>query len=345
MLEWGDSFQSSLLASLLFFGIAFLLLFYYSIIKPKRTSRFLLKSPEFLNYLKSKSNFNFFKLLYYTHYVLFFIGMILLLVALARPQKRNEMTNQSSEGINIMLVLDISDSMLIEDMEPENRLESAKLRIKEFIEKRISDRIGLVVFSGQSYTRIPLTLDYDLLLESVEMVKTSERIRKGTAIGVALANAVTRLQKSQGESNVIVLLTDGENNIGSIDPVTAMSIAKDYGIKIYTVGIGKDGLAQLPVFRKFPNGMVQKFYRPMHSTVNEELLTRMADETGGKFYRAEDSQNLNDVFSEIDQLEKTEVEVQKITSIAELFPAWNFWGLALIFISQLMYLAFFWRMY
>ncbi len=274
---------------------------------------------------------------------LFLIGLLLIVIAIARPQTKNELTKQSSEGIHIMMVLDISDSMLIEDMKPVNRLESAKLRIKEFIERRANDYIGLVVFSGQSYTRVPLTLDYKLLLESVALIETSERLRKGTAIGMALANGVTRLDKVKANSKVLILMTDGESNVGAIDPVTAFEIAKQKNIKIYTVGIGKDGLAQLPIYRKFPNGMVQKFYRPMHSKVNEPLLRKMAEETGGAYFRANQSQKLSQVFSEIDRLEKVEVEVKKITQVKEHFQDYAYLGLLLILISQFFNLTLFWR--
>ena len=194
--------------------------------------------------------------------ILFSLGILFLLIALARPQSKYDEIIEKSEGIHIVMVLDISDSMLIEDMKPVNRLEAAKKRIREFVYKRTNDYIGLVVFSGQSYTRIPLTLDYELLLESLSFVKTSERLKKGTAIGMALANAIKRLEKIEGESKVIVLLTDGENNVGAIDPHTALKIAVQKGIRIYTVGVGQDGTAQLPIYRKFPNGAVQKFYRP-----------------------------------------------------------------------------------
>ncbi len=275
--------------------------------------------------------------------LIFLLGIVLIIIAMARPQTKNELTQQTSEGIHIMMVLDISDSMLIEDMLPVNRLEAAKLRIKQFIEKRSNDYLGLVVFSGQSYTRVPLTLDYKLLLESLAMVETSERLRKGTAIGMALANGVTRLDKVKGKSKVLILLTDGESNVGAIDPVTAFEIAKQKEIKIYTVGIGKDGLAQLPIYRKFPNGMVQKFYRPMHSKVNEPLLRKMAEETGGKFFRANKSQNLSDVFSEIDRLEKVEVEVKRITQVKEHFDQYAFWGLIFVIVSQFFNLTILWR--
>lgn len=344
MLEWGSGFQNFLGSMVLALALA-LLSAYFLYFRKGQRQRFLIKDQDFLSYFRESSPLNLHKLLHFFSLALFAVGMIFLIIAFARPQKRNETINQTSEGINIMMVLDISDSMLIEDMEPTNRLESAKLRIKEFIEKRISDRIGLLVFSGQSYTRVPLTLDYDLLLESLQMVQTSERIRKGTAIGVALANAIGRLEKNKDQTNIVILLTDGENNIGAIDPITAMEIAKDAGIKVYTVGIGKDGLAQLPVLRKFPNGMVQKYYRPMHSAVNEKLLNQIAKETGGKFYRVIDSTSLNDVFSEINELEKTEVEIQKISMIAELYSPWNFWGLILLLSSQFIYLVMVWRIF
>lgn len=344
MLEWGASFQNAMGAAILGVLIFIIGLYFSYVRKPKR-QRFLIKDQGFLEYIKKSSVINIHKILYHFSTLLFISGLVFLLIAFARPQKRNETINQSSEGINIMMVLDISDSMLIEDMEPTNRLESAKLRIKEFVEKRVSDRIGLLVFSGQSYTRVPLTLDYDLLLESLALVQTSERIRKGTAIGVALANAIVRLEKNSDETNIVILLTDGENNIGAIDPITAMEIAKNAGIRVYTVGIGKDGLAQLPVLRKFPNGMVQKFYRPMHSAVNEKLLNQIATETGGKFYRVVDSTGLDKVFSEIDNLEKTEIEIQKIAMVAELYSPWNLWGLILILVSQLIYLLAVWRIF
>lgn len=344
MPEFGSQFQSLFFASATLVVIVLVYLYFF-FLKKRKTERTLFKFESFFAVLKNRSNINVFKIFYGLNKLLFISGLLLLIVGLARPQKRNENVKQNSEGINIMMVLDISDSMLIEDMKPENRLVCAKLQIKEFIEKRVSDRIGLVVFSGQSYTRVPLTLDYDLLLESLSLVQTSERVRKGTAIGVALANAVTRLESAKGESNVIVLLTDGENNVGAIDPITALEIAKEKNIRVYTVGIGKDGLAQLPIYRKFPNGMVQKYYRPMHSKVNEKLLKKIADETGGVFYRVTESNNLNEVFSEINELEKTEVEIEKITIVTELYSGWNFWGLIFIFISELMRLLVFWRIF
>lgn len=325
----------------LFFIIASQLFVYFKLRRNSKSG--VVDSFNIAGYLKGKNIGLVYSVLQKFKVLVFTLGLICLAVALARPQSKNELIKQNSEGIHIMIVLDISDSMLIEDMKPENRLESAKLRIKEFIEKRFNDYIGLVVFSGQSYTRVPLTLDYTLLQESVAMVETSERLRKGTAIGMALANGITRLDKAKGKSKVVILLTDGESNVGAIDPTTALDIAKQKGIRIYTVGIGKDGLAQLPIYRKFPNGMVQKFYRPMHSTVNEPLLKKMAKDTGGVYYRANESGRLSRVFADIDRLEKVEVEVKKITQVHEHYQTWAFYGVLLILVSQAINLLFVWR--
>src|SRR5690606_20888956 len=214
------------------------------------------------------------------------LALIFVVVALARPQEASTQIKKNVEGIDIVIALDISDSMLIEDMKPVNRLEASKKTIAEFIKGRTSDRIGLVVFSGEAYTRVPLTLDYKLLLENLSEVKTTRNIKMGTAIGVALANAVGRLKESTAKSRIIIFMTDGENNSGTIDPETALDIAKGYGVKIYSIGIGRDGQAQLPVIMEDAFGRKIKRYRPMHSQINEDLLSRFATETGGKFWRA-----------------------------------------------------------
>ncbi|MGE0529318.1 MAG: VWA domain-containing protein [Bdellovibrionales bacterium] len=247
-------------------------------------------------------------------------ALALAVVALARPQKADTKIKRSVEGIDIMIVFDISDSMLIEDMEPENRLESAKQTVTNFIKGRVSDRIGLVVFAGESYTRVPMTLDYPLLLQSVKEIEPARNIKMGTAIGVALANGVARIKDSAAKSRVLILMTDGENNSGTIDPETALEIAKGYGIKIYSIGVGRDGDAQLPVTVEDVFGRKVKRYRPIHSAVNEELLTKMAQETGGKFWRATTGDALQRVFREIDRLEKSNIETSQYTRYAELFP-------------------------
>ncbi len=253
---------------------------------------------------------------------LLMIALGLAIIALARPQRADTKIKRNVEGIDIMMVLDVSDSMLIEDMQPVNRMESCKLMIKEFINKRVSDRIGLVVFSGESYTRVPLTLDYKMLVENLMQVRISRNVKMGTAIGVALANGVSRLRDSEARSRVVVLLTDGENNSGTIDPETALDIAKGYGIRVYTIGAGQDGEAQLPIETTDPFGRKYKRYQPIHSTVNDELLGRLATETGGKYFRAGTTDALRGVFNQIDKLEKTKIDVNQYTKYAELFEPW-----------------------
>ena len=245
----------------------------------------------------------------------------LAIIALARPQQANSKVNRNVEGIDIMVALDVSDSMEIEDMEPQNRIEAAKSVIRNFMKGRTSDRIGLIIFAGESYTRCPLTLDYKVLLDSLGSV-TTDNIKQGTAIGVALANAVARLKDSTAKSRVLVLLTDGENNSGTIDPATATEIAKGYGIKIYTIGLGRDGDSKMPVFITDAFGRKIKTYQAIHSTVNMELLENIAKETGGKSYRAADSDTLKKVFTEIDKLEKTKIEVSQYVKYSENFVPW-----------------------
>jgi Ca-activated chloride channel homolog len=261
------------------------------------------------------------------------IALVLAIVALARPQRADTKIKRNVEGIDIMLVFDISDSMLIEDMQPENRLESAKQTIANFIKGRVSDRIGLVVFAGESYTRVPMTLDYPLLLRSVAEVQPAKNIKMGTAIGVALANGVARIKDSTAKSRVIILLTDGESNSGTIDPETALEIAKGFGIKIYSIGIGRDGDAQLPVMVDDIFGRKVKRYRPIHSAVNETLLTKMANETGGKFWRATTGSALQEVFKSINSLERTNIETSQLTRYAELFPPYLQWAVIVYLVS------------
>jgi Ca-activated chloride channel family protein len=233
-----------------------------------------------------------------------------------------ETIKKNVEGIDIVIALDISDSMLIEDMKPLNRLEAAKETIKKFIEGRSSDRIGLVIFAGESFTLVPPTLDYQLILSRVDEITTaaSARIKDGTALGVALANAAGRLKDSQAKSRVVIFMTDGENNSGTIDPETGLEIAKGYGIKIYSIGIGKDGPTRIPIYTRDIFGQKVKTYQPFDSTVNEDLLGRMAKETGGKYYRASKEDSLRGVFKDIDSLEKTKIDVNKFTNYTEKYP-------------------------
>ncbi len=258
------------------------------------------------------------------------LGLIFLLFALARPQVSSTLIQRNVEGIDIMIALDISDSMLIEDMKPFNRMEAAKETIENFVKGRTSDRIGLVIFAGESFTLMPLTLDYDLLVSRVKEIATAQkaRIKDGTAIGVALANASGRLKESTAKNRVMIFLTDGENNSGTIDPETALAIAKGYGLKIYSIGIGKDGPTKIPVYSQDMFGRKIKTYQPFESTVNDDLLGRMASDTGGKYYRASREDSLTGVFEDIDKLEKTKVEVNKYTQYDEKFQKWLVWALS-----------------
>ena len=264
-----------------------------------------------------------------------FAALVCVIAALARPQEADTKVNKNVEGIDIMFAFDVSDSMEIEDMQPDNRITAAKSVIRKFIKGRGSDRIGLIIFAAESYTRVPLTLDYDILLQSLESF-TTDNIKQGTAIGVALANAVARLKESTAKNRVIILLTDGENNSGTIDPDTAIDIAKGYGIKIYTIGVGVNGESQLPVYVTDPFGRRVKHYQPIHSTVNMELLQHAADETGGKAYRAADTETLKKVFADIDSLEKSKIQINQYVRYTELFPLWLQWGIILYLVQFLL---------
>lgn len=250
------------------------------------------------------------------------LALVLMVAGLARPQEASTKTKKNVEGIDIMVALDVSDSMLIEDMGAINRMETAKDTLKRFVEKRTSDRIGVVIFAGESFTLVPPTLDYPLLLSQVSRITTaaSAFIKDGTAIGVGLANAAGRLRDSTAKSRVIIFLTDGENNSGTIDPETGLEIAKGYGIRIYSIGLGNDGPTKIPVIVKDVFGNSVKTYQPFESRVNDELLQKFADTTGGKYFRAGKEDALEGVFNEINRLETTKIDVNKFTRYTEKFP-------------------------
>jgi len=274
-----------------------------------------------------------------------FMALGFLIVALARPQKSDTQVRKNVEGIDIMIVLDVSDSMLIEDMKPLNRMEAAKQVIKDFVQKRVSDRIGVIVFAGESFTLVPLTLDYQLLVDRISEITTAQqaRIKDGTALGVAMANGAGRLRDSTAKSRVMIFLTDGENNSGTIDPLTGLEIAKGYGIKVYSIGLGKDGPTRIPVFQRDVFGNKVKSYQPFESTVNEDLLGKMASETGGKFFRATREDGLARVFQEIDQLEKTKIDVNKFTRYTELYKNYLLWALICYVFAWLLQITLFRR--
>ena len=235
-----------------------------------------------------------------------------LILGLARPQIRNDEQITNGEGIDIVLCLDISGSMLAQDFSP-NRMEAAKNVAGDFINSRPTDRIGLVIFSGESFTMCPLTTDRSVLKTQLFSVE-SGLLEDGTAIGSGLATSVERLRASQSKSKVIILLTDGENNGGLIDPNTAKEIAKSVGVRVYTVGVGTEGFAPIPV--QTAGGVVMQREKV---SIDEKLLTQIANETGGKYFRAKDNESLSSIYKEIDQLEKSKIEVTTLRKFSEQF--------------------------
>lgn len=236
------------------------------------------------------------------------LALTLLIIALAGPRTGSSVVDIDAEGIAIVLTLDISSSMLAEDLSPTNRMEVARATARDFVQHREYDRIGMVAFAGEALTQVPITIDYDVLLESLHQLQAgSGMLEDGTAIGTAIATAANRLRRVDGKSRVIVLVTDGENNRGEIDPLTAARAAAAYGIKIYTIGIGTEGVARVPVARG-PFG-VQYATLPVH--IDETLLTQIAQLSGGRYFRAQTSQALQRIFTEIDRLEKTTVQIRR----------------------------------
>jgi len=251
------------------------------------------------------------------------IAIGLLIIALARPQNFTSGKNVSTEGIDIAMVLDISGSMLAEDLKP-NRLDAAKIVIDEFVEGRISDRIGLVVFARDAFTQCPLTIDYSVLRNLLLDIR-SGMIEDGTAIGNAIANGVNRLKESDAKSRTIILLTDGVNNSGEVDPISAAEIAKTFGIRIYTIGVGTRGEAPYPV--KTPFGTR---YQMIPVEIDEDVLQQIAGITDGQYFRATNNRALQNIYEKIDELEKTKIEITSYKNASELFYGWL--GLGLLFI-------------
>lgn len=247
-------------------------------------------------------------------YILRILALVLLVMILARPKSTLKEENISSEGIDIVLVMDISGSMLARDFQP-NRLEASKNVASEFIKDRPNDRIGLVVFAGESFTQCPITTDHYVLQDLLKDIKEG-MIEDGTAIGMGLATAVNRLKDSQTKSKVVILLTDGINNSGSIDPITATDLATQFGIRVYTIGVGTIGMAPYPF--QYGNRVV---YQDVEVKIDEKLLQEIASATGGEYYRATDNESLKRIYEEIDTLEKSKVKVASIQrNKQEFFP-------------------------
>ena len=254
------------------------------------------------------------------------IGICFCIIALARPQTYLEQQNILSEGIDIVLTIDVSGSMMAADFSP-NRLEAAKEKAKQFVEGRKGDRIGVVVFSGESYSECPLTTDHRIVTRLIDEVTTGV-VADGTAIGMGLATAVNRLKESEAKSKIVILLTDGVNNAGSIDPQTAAELAQNYGIVVYTIGVGQKGFAPYPV--QTPGGVM---YQQMPVEIDEELLQKMAEQTGGKYFRATSNQDLSEIYTEIDKMEKSKIESSAIMRKTEWFRPFLAFGILLLLIE------------
>jgi len=252
----------------------------------------------------------------------------LVILGLARPQSSVHEEDILTEGIDIILALDVSSSMRAEDFKPVNRLGAAKTVARDFIEGRTNDRIGMVVFAGRSYTQCPLTLDYGILVSFLDKIDIG-MIEDGTAIGMAVANCVNRLRDSRAKSKVVILLTDGRNNRGELDPITASQIAGAMDVRIYTIGMGKRGQALYPV----DDPVFGKRYVTMPVEIDENMLQTIAQNTGGKYFRATDEKKLEEIFTEIGGMEKTRIEVKEYTRYAELFGWFAFPALILFLLE------------
>ncbi len=273
-------------------------------------------SIKFSNSEAFKNSSNIYSILKASLRYLRMISLVLIITALARPQVIDTSTRvKTNSGVDIIMAIDVSASMLAKDLKP-NRLDALKNVADEFIKNRVTDRIGLVEYAGESYTKTPLTTDKSITLKSLREIKYNNIIEGGTAIGMGLATSVNRIKDSKAKSKVIILLTDGVNNAGFIDPITAAELAKEFKIKIYSIGLGTNGLALSPVGIDARG----KFnYANIQVEIDEKLLTQISEMTGGKYFRATDNERLKEIYSDIDKLEKTEIEEFKYYSVDEKF--------------------------
>ena len=261
------------------------------------------------------------------------ITLLLVIVALARPQEiSNSTRTKTSSGIDIVIAVDISSSMLAQDLKP-NRLEALKTVASQFINDRINDRIGLVIYAGESYTKTPVTSDKNVVIKSLSDITFDGIIEDGTAIGMGLATSVNRLKESKAKSKVIILLTDGVNNSGFIDPSTAADLAANFEIKTYTIGLGTNGNARAPVALN-PNGSFR--FGMTKVEIDEELLKNVANKTGGLYFRATDNKKLEEIYNEINKLEKTEVEEIKYSDSEEKYRLLIIAAIGLIFVELIL---------
>ena len=267
-------------------------------------------------------------------YLLKLLALVFIIIALARPRNTQKSSyTDNTSGIDIVIATDVSGSMLATDFKP-NRLEAIKEVAYSFIQKRTNDRIGLVVYAGESYTRTPVTSDKTMLLNSLKEVQYNGMVlQDGTAIGIGLATAINRLKDSKTKSKIIILLTDGVNNLGSLDPISAAEIAKSYGIKVYTVGVGTNGMANFPV-AKDANGNI--VFQPQKVEIDEKLMQEIAATTNGKYFRATDNKKLEAIYDEIDRLEKSKITENRFMMFDEQFRPWLLIGLFLLALEMIL---------
>lgn len=258
------------------------------------------------------------------------LALILFIAALARPQELSYYEKESKKGIDILISLDISGSMASIDFTPKNRLEVAKDVISDFIQKRSTDRLGLVIFAGTSYTKCPLTIDYEMLKYFLDETRIGE-LEDGTALGMALATSVNRIRTSKSKTKIIILLTDGVNNRGEIAPGDAAQIAKDFNVKVYTIGVGTQGQAPYPVTTA--SGRTQLYMIDVE--IDEELLKEIANNTGGLYFRATDKEQLQQIFDEIDRWEKTEISTKRYYNARDLYIYFIIAAFAILFLAEL----------
>jgi len=294
-----------------FFLLLLLLPLVFLWAKRREKLEFAFSSLELLKHRTTTPRMLLFKVLPVLKAIIF----VLLVAALARLSSVSSDKEYQTHGVDIIITLDISGSMLAEDFQPENRIYVAKQEAIKFIKGRENDRIGLVVFAKKAFTQCPLTLDYRILIELLSEIRVG-MIADGTAIGMGLATAVNRLRDSNAKSKVIILITDGENNAGNIDPITAAELAKSFGVKVYTIAVGRGGMVPFPV----DDPLFGKRYVQANVEIDETVLKRIADITGGLFFRARDPVALSEIYERINKLEKSEVKVKEYRSYNELFP-------------------------
>lgn len=309
----------------LLLGIVPVMIFWY--IRKERTRHTALQLPTLECFRSAPRTWR--QRLRHLLFVLRVLAIIAVVAACARPQTTSRGEKVTTEGIDIVMATDISGSMLAEDFHP-NRMEAAKKVALEFVEGRANDRIALVVFAGESFTQCPLTIDHEVVKNLLQEVR-SGMLEDGTAIGMGLATAVSRLKDSKAKGRVIILLTDGVNNRGAIDPITAAGIAHSFGIRVYTVGVGSRGMAPYPV--QTPVGIR---YQNMPVEIDEDSLKKVASETDGKYFRATDEEKLTSIYKEIDQLEKAKIEVMEFRHHKEEFYSYAAAGALFLLLEMLL---------